>query len=359
MTGPGVLICVPTLQTGGAERQLRMLAPRLASRGIRTALFSRIGDGDAAALAAAGVRCFQAPRGHYSPRLLTALRAAAAAAKADVIHTFLPQMDVAGGAVALLTRRPWLLSERSSAAAYGTGFKDGLRFRMGRRATAIVANSDAGLDVWSNHSDRLVIPNGIDHEAVSRAPPLSPADMAMAAGRTVIVAVARLTETKRLDLVVEAVGRLVPAHPDLLLLLIGEGPDEAALTAQAVAFGDHVRLLGQREDVLSWLARADLFVSASVFEGHPNAVLEAAAAGVPMVLTDIPMHRGAVGPDGARFVPIDDVSALAGGLAAMLDGEGERRQCAEAAKRHVQPLSIDRAADLYAALYRRLAAAGS
>ena len=116
MTEPRVLICIPTLQTGGAERQLRMLVPRLADRGIAMALFSRFGD-EKAALAARGVRCFEPPRGNYSPRLLSALGAAARASAADIIHTFLPQMDIAGGAVALLTRRTWLLSERSSISA--------------------------------------------------------------------------------------------------------------------------------------------------------------------------------------------------------------------------------------------------
>ncbi len=354
MAKPRVLICVPTLQTGGAERQLRMLVPRLADRGIAMALFSRIGD-EKDALAAHGVRCFEPPRGNYSPRLLSALGTAARSCGADIIHTFLPQMDVAGGAVALLTRRTWLLSERSSISAYGTGPKDRLRFRLGRRATAIVANSEAGLDVWPGHPDRLVIRNGIDHAAIANCPPLTAADMAATDGRTVIVALARLTETKRLDLAMDAVGRLVESRPDLLFVIIGSGPDEAALRAQATRFSDHVRLLGHRNDAPSWLRRANLFVSASDFEGHPNAVLEAAAAGVPMVLSDIPMHRDAAGAEGARFVPLGDVEGFAAAIAGLLDDADERRRRVAAATQTIAPLSIDRAADLYAALYRRLA----
>ena len=88
-------------------------------------------------------------------------------------------------------------------------------------------------------------------------------------------------------------------------------------------------------------------------------MLEAAAAGVPMVLSDIPMHRDAVGDEGARFVPLGDVEGFATAIAGLLDDAGERRRRVAAATQTIAPLSIDRAADLYAALYRRLAPTGS
>ena len=359
MTGPSVLICIPTLGSGGAERQVRLLAPRLVARGVRLALFGRIGAADAAVLVGQGVRCFPVrATAHYDPRRLFELRAAAAAAQADVIHTFLPQMDILGGAVALLSRRAWLLSERSSPQAYGTGRKDRLRARLGGRATAVVANSDSGLDVWPRHRDRQVIANGLDHAAIADAAPLPAGDEATLAGRTVLVSVARLWPEKRLDLLVAATARLKADVPDLLTLFIGEGPGEPALRTQAARLGveEHVRFLGFREDVWSWLKRASLFASTSVFEGHPNAVLEAAAAGLPLVLSDIPMHRGAVGDGGARFVPVGDDAALADAILYFVHNRDAARDLAEAARRHVAPLSIERAADRFAELYRRLAA---
>lgn len=356
MPAPGVLICIPTLATGGAERQLRLLAPLLAARGIRLGLFSRIDASDRARLEAAGVHCFQAPDGNYSPRILTALIRAARAMRADIVHSFLPQMDIAGAFAARLTGRTWLLSERSSLPAYGTGFKDRLRFRLGRRARAIVANSAAGLDVWPGHPDRSVIANGIDHDAILAAPPLPPAERAALAGRRILLSVARLSEEKRLDLLIDAVARL-SHHPDLVLLLLGRGPEEAALKARAGPLGDRIRFLGYRDDAWSWLKRADLFVSSSRFEGHPNAVLEAAAAGTPMVLTDIPMHVDAIGPGGALYVGTGDAGGLAEGIGTLLDDPGLAGRLATAAGAAVAPLSIARAADDYAALYRRLAAA--
>lgn len=362
MAGPSVLICIPTLGSGGAERQVRLLAPRLVARGIRLALFGRIGEADAAALAEQGARCFPVQaKAHYDPRRFLELRAAARAVRADIIHTFLPQMDILGGTVALLSRRTWLLSERSSVQAYGAGGKDRLRARLGNRASAIVANSDSGLDVWPRHRDRQVIANGLDHAAIADAAPLQAEDEAMLAGRTVLASVARLWPEKRLDLLVAATARLKADIPDLITLFIGEGPGETALRAQAARLDveEHVRFLGFREDVWSWLKRASLFASTSVFEGHPNAVLEAAAAGLPLVLSDIPMHRHAVGKGGARFAPVGDEKALAAAILALVRDRGAARALAEAARRHVAPLSIDRAADRYAALYRRLAVSGS
>lgn len=366
MAEPSVLICIPTLGSGGAERQVRLLAPRLAARGLRLALFSRIGEADQSALAAQGVRCFPVKaRGNYDPRRMFELRRAAAAARADIVHTFLPQMDIVGGAVALLTRRKWLLSERSSPLAYGGGGKDRLRARLGRRANAIVANSEAGLDVWPDHRDRRLIANGLDHDALAAAPALSGSDEAALAGRFVLASVARLSPEKRHDLLVAATARLKPAIPGLLTLFIGEGPDESALRAQAAALGieDNVRFMGYRADVWSWLKRASLFVSMSQFEGHPNAVIEAAAARVPLILSDISAHRAAVGDDGARFVPVGEeaalVEALVEAVAALAGDQGAARAASEAALRQVAPLSIDRSADLYADLYRELVASAS
>jgi glycosyltransferase involved in cell wall biosynthesis len=362
MAEPSVLICIPTLGSGGAERQVKLLAPRLVARGLRLALFSRIGEADQRALAAQGVRCFPVKaRGNHDPRRIVELRRAAAAARADIVHTFLPQMDIVGGAVALLTRRKWLLSERSSPLAYGGGGKDRLRARLGRRANVIVANSEAGLQVWPDHRDRRLIANGLDHDALAAAPALSGSDDAALAGRFVLASVARLSPEKRHDLLVAATARLKPAIPGLLTLFFGEGPGEAALRAQAVALGveDDVRFMGYRGDVWSWLKRASLFVSMSVFEGHPNAVIEAAAARVPLILSDIAAHRAAVGDDGARFVPVGGEAALVEAVAALARGAGAARAASEAALRWVAPLSIDRSADLYADLYRELAASAS
>ncbi|HEV2816388.1 MAG TPA: glycosyltransferase [Allosphingosinicella sp.] len=348
-----ILLCIPSLVGGGAERQVRLLAPRLVERGLKVSLFSRFVGDDAARLTAAGIACFPiAAAGNHDPRLVAELARAARAARAEVIHTWLTQMDVIGGAVALATRRRWVLSERSSPAGYGGRAKDRARAWLGRFADIVVANSAAGLAVWPDHPRRAIIANGVDFEAIDAAPAMPPERAG--AGRPLLVAVARLVPLKRIDAVLRAVARLRPDHPQLLLAIIGEGPQAGALKALAGELGieGNVLFAGFREDGWSWLKAASAFVSASRFEGQPNAVLEAAAAGTPQVLSDIAMHRDAVGDGGALFVDPDDPDALAAAVAALIERPALARDVAAAARSAVLPLAAGRAADLYAGLYR-------
>lgn len=354
---PRVLICIPTLGGGGAERQVRLLARPLVERGIDLSLFSRLSEADAAGMTEAGIRCFSlAARGNHNPGLLLELFRAIRLTGADLVHTFLPQMDILGGIAALTLRKPWLLSERSSPLGYPASGKSRLRAWLGRRADAVVANSAYGLEVWPHHPERYVIPNGIDLAAIERAPVDLLAGRETLRGRTVIVSVARLSAEKRLERLLGAVRQVKREIPDLLLVLAGSGPEETSLRSHAAALGveDHVLFAGFRSDVWSWLKHASAFVSPSLFEGQPNAVLEAAAAGVPQVLSDIPMHRHAVGDEGALFVSPEDEDQLAAAILSHLKDPEAARRTALAARREVESLSVERAADHLAKLYRDL-----
>jgi len=349
---PRILLCIPSLRGGGAERQLCQLAPRLVECGLGVALFSRFAGEEAESLTAQGISCFPiAAAGNHDPRLVAELARAARRARAQVIHTWLTQMDVIGGAVALATRRAWVLSERCSPEAYGGRAKDRARAWLGRFADVVVANSEAGLAAWPGHPRRTVIANGVDFEAVRDAP------AAVAAGRPLIVTAARLAPQKRIEAVLRALPRLRRDFPGLLLAILGDGPEAAALKALAAELGveGNVFFAGFRADSLAWITSASVFVSASRFEGQPNAVLEAAEAGTPQVLSDIPMHREAVGDGGALFVDPGDAEALAAAVAALLDQPERARAMAASARSAVLHLSIGRAADLYAGLYRRAA----
>lgn len=132
---------------------------------------------------------------------------------------------------------------------------------------------------------------------------------------------------------------------------------EAELQALATTLGlnGHILFAGARTDAWSWLKAAEIFASTSAWEGHPNAVLEAAAAGVPMLLSDLPPHRDAAG-GGATYVDAEDSGALASALSALLENRGKARRLAAAARERVRPLTLARAADAYAEIYRKAAA---
>jgi glycosyltransferase involved in cell wall biosynthesis len=169
-------------------------------------------------------------------------------------------------------------------------------------------------------SERIeVIPNGIDVTAFrhDRAEDLR-REVAGDDPRPLVLTVGRLDEQKGHACLLEA-ARLVP---DAQFALAGDGPLDDLLRDRAARLGvaDRIRFLGRREDIAALLACADLFVLPSRYEGLPLAVLEAMAAAVPVVATDVGGTSEAV-VDGATglLVPADDPRALAAAVRRALD----------------------------------------
>ncbi len=145
----------------------------------------------------------------------------------------------------------------------------------------------------------------------------------------IVICVARLAPQKGIDVLLRACALEPLAFRNWVLLLAGEGPDEADLRALAQGLGiaDRLRWLGWHTDVRPFLAAADHFVLPSRWEGQPMTVLEAMAAGVPVVATAVSgtpeaLDYGRVG----TLVPPEDPLALSQALANELDrGRDETR----------------------------------
>ena len=168
----------------------------------------------------------------------------------------------------------------------------GLLFSSLRRADAVVCQSEAmRRDLQTLLGGRAhlhVIANPVDVDAVARA---AQARTVSVPGSPALVSVGRLAPQKGYDLLLPAIAALRTRHPKLHLTIYGDGPDRAALEAQAGSLGlaSHVTFAGQTsEPPLPAVRAADLFVLASRYEGFPNAALEALACGTPVVLTDCP-----------------------------------------------------------------------
>jgi glycosyltransferase involved in cell wall biosynthesis len=156
-------------------------------------------------------------------------------------------------------------------------------------------------------------------------------------GAPVIGTLARLARQKGLDVLLDAVAIVARDQPDVRLMIAGGGPLESELRAQAADLGlEHsVDFLGWVENGRSLLPTFDVFVLPSRWEGMPIALLEARAAGLPTVATDVGGAREVIddGHDG-WVVPPEDPEALAHALLDLVQDPAKREAWGRAARTH-------------------------
>jgi len=142
----------------------------------------------------------------------------------------------------------------------------------------------------------------------------------------VALCLARMEPQKRHDVLLDAWARM-PGNE--LLLIAGDGSRRAALEVAARPMGDRVRFLGNRSDVPTLLAAADVTVLTSDWEGLPMAVLESLAARRPAVATAVDGVREVLAPGGGRLVAPGDAAAIASALRELLHDHAARELAAE------------------------------
>ena len=166
--------------------------------------------------------------------------------------------------------------------------------------------------------DRLVvIPNGVDPAPIDRAEPIAREELGVPADAFLALFVGRLSVQKGLTSLLDAVERVFPERPDFHLALAGDGPDARQLAnrlAECPSLAAHVHMLGHRLDVPALLKTADLFVLPSLWEGMPNALLEAMAAGLASVATRVEGIENLVTPETGWLVPPAEPKILAARL---------------------------------------------
>lgn len=152
--------------------------------------------------------------------------------------------------------------------------------------------------------------------------------------RVVLALVGRLAEQKNPLLLLRALTRL-GGEFDWELRVYGEGPLRQAMEASAAArgFQHRVAFMGFRRDWRMDAAAFDVFVLPTRFEGMSNGLLEAAAAGLPIVTTDIPENRFLLGHESALFAATNDADALAAALRRVLSDDGLAARLSAAARR--------------------------
>lgn len=353
-----ILHLIPTLEGGGAERQLSMLAAEQSRRGGQIHVGVRRAGVYAEILRANGVSIqFLGDHGGIHPLLLQHLNALIKQIKPDIIHTWLPQMDIIGGMTALWNSVPWILSERTSELAFKSfSVRTVLRQVLVRRSNAVIANSAGGAAYWYGQlgpsAAVFQIGNAINVEAIRRAS--SGQHLPSNNASPQLLVVGRLVPEKAVEIIVQAV-QLVPANYDFHISIIGEGRSrpEIERAIKVAGLDQRISLISFQPDWWNLLARARALISMSRYEGQPNVVLETMVAQCPLIVSDIPAHREFLDDTSAILVPTDNPVALAGAIVSVLEDPMAARHRAKRASSVVAKMTIQLAADAYERVYQR------
>jgi glycosyltransferase involved in cell wall biosynthesis len=212
-----------------------------------------------------------------------------------------------------------------------------------RTAGAVVAASRATADAVCRHhgvwpSRVHVVPNAIDAQAFARRPD-ERARVRAACGFTdddvVLLSTSVLNPQKGVHVTIEALGRLAPRHPRLRLLVVGDGESRQSLEALAAArgVGSSIVFVGAQPHaaMTAYYSAGDILVFPTLrVEGFAFVLLEAMAAGLPLVATDLGGNAEAIDEGKNGFlIPAGDVDALVDRLSRLLDDRALRRCMAE------------------------------
>lgn len=292
------------------------------------------------------------------PLLFTRLWSLIKMVNPDIVQTWLPQMDIAGGLVATAAGKPWVLSERNSKKAFMRPPRTvwWLRRQVARLASLIIANSQAGYDYWMEcigKPDRLAtISNGLDLAGIRAAQPLGV--QRVGPDGYCFLLVGRLLPHKSPQVLVRAL-HIVRQKYSTQALIIGDGPlrEELDSLIRESDLSDDVSVMPYQAHWWGYLKTAAALVSMSQYEGQPNVVLEAMAAGCPVIVSDISMHREILDESTAVLVPVGDADALADAMISLIMHRDEARRRAELAQQSVAWMNMEAVARNYDLLYER------
>jgi glycosyltransferase involved in cell wall biosynthesis len=359
-------LLIGQLGLGGTEKQVVLLADGLCARGVDTTVLVMFEGGPHEDdLRAAGIPVvhlgfqrrsdgWRMPAANIAAffRLVGYLRRT----RPDVLHAFLFHSYVTAAPAARMAGVPVLVAGRRSLG----DFKRGRRLVRAMEAVAtrmtdhLVANTravaeDALRDEGVPPGKISIAANGLPDSAFDPMPPAS-----LATRLPVILCIANLIAYKGHCHLLDAMARLRMRGRPCTLALAGEGPERPALERQAKRLGIDARFLGARTDIGRLLARADVVVLASLQEGQSNAVMEAMAAGRPVVATDVGGTRDLLGGRGL-LVPPADPDALADGIEQVISDPLLATRLGSRAQAWCRAhLSADAMADRHVRIYSRL-----
>lgn len=229
-------------------------------------------------------------------------------------------------------------------------------------ADTVIAPSESVRQIMLDFGVRtpiLTIENGIELAAFHQPPqPRRKADFGLADTAVLLLYVGRLAPEKDVDGLIDQFAIAADVAPDLHLMLVGDGLSREMLVAQVHQLGlkDRVHFTGPvpAAEVPDYMAMADIFVTASVSEVHPLTVIEAMAAGLPVVAVSSPGISDSVESGQTGLLTTRPDGGLAAAMVGLALNPARRAQMSAAARAASDRYDIRRTVALTQALYEQL-----
>ena len=293
-------------------------------------------------------------------QLVVRLRRALTSLRAQVVHThrykenFFSYLVAPGLGIRPVVTLHGYGPSSFTPAGIKTFVRDFISFRLARRARAqfVAVSRDLQRLYRPNDDDCVTIPNGV-------ATPAESSREGKNGDRPLVIGwVGRLVPIKSVGTLLDALTHIRADRGQPTVLLVGDGPERAALTEHAKRLGiqSRVQFTGYVEDLSPFLARMDVFALPSLHEGAPMALLEAMAAGVPGVAARVGGIPEMIGESGAaRLVDGHDPVVWARAIEGILADRAATEEMVERARRLVsERFSVDAMHTRYGELYHAL-----
>lgn len=358
-----ILFVIPTLDQSGAEKQLALLASRLPATKYQVEVCALTRGGPyQAVLEEAGVPVhLVGKRLAWDPWALWRLTGLIKRIRPDLVQTWLFAGNCYGRvAAALAGARRRIASERC-VDSWKSRYQLAIDRRLAKLTDRVVANSRAVAAFYQRQgivpAKLLVIPNAVE--------PVEVLDQQTRRSRLASIGVdddmptigfaGRLWPQKRVQDLIWAVDVLRIAEVDARLIIVGDGPRRASLErfTKGLDLVDRVHFLGHRSDARDLMAAVDVVAAPSQFEGMPNVVLEAMAAGRPVVATQIAgMDEVVIDEETGLLAPPKQPFELAKALRRIIDDPVLARRLGDAGRqRALDHFSIEKMVESYERLY--------
>lgn len=364
-----VLFLSTSMGMGGADQQLLSAAQELRSRGREVLIVSLTPLGPMG-LEARGLgiptESLGMRRGFPDPRGLLRLVKIVRGWRPDVLHSHMVHANLMARVLRLCVGVPVLVSTIHNIYEGGPLWMAAYRL-TNRLVDHMTIVSQAAADRFVNEGIvprqlLSVVPNGLNVDRFLHGPADARESLRRSMGlehQFVWLAVGRFQPAKDHLNMLNGFAKVRDRHPQSALLLAGHGPLEADTQALARALGlaTEVRFLGVRQDVPALMSAADGYVMSSAWEGMPIVLLEAAAAGLPIVATLVGGNHEVVRDEESGFlVPPGDSEALSLAMLRLMSlSESQRRSMGARGREYVQAhYGLTRVVERWEELYREV-----